>query len=162
MACVERCANPSGQPSPRRARLTRSRFGRALKGGCHGYDAGKQIAGRKRHILVDTEGLLLAVQVQAASVQDPVGAGAVLAEAKACAPTLQLVWGDGRYQGPLVAQAAQAAGLRVEVVSSPRPKRLRGAAPALGGGAHLRLAGQVPTAGRARLRNQSTQQRGVD
>ena len=69
--------------------------------------------------MVDTEGLPLAVQVQAASVQDPVGAGPVLAEAKARAPDLQLVWGDGRYQGPLVAQAAQAVGLRVEVVSKP-------------------------------------------
>ena len=68
---------------------------------------------------MDTEGLPLAVQVQSASVQDPVGAGPVLAEAKARAPDLQLVWGDGRYQGPLVAQAAQALGLRVEVVSKP-------------------------------------------
>ena len=68
---------------------------------------------------MDTEGLPLAVQVQAASVQDPVGAGPVLAEAKARAPNLQLVWGDGRYQGPLVAQAAAAVGLRVEVVSKP-------------------------------------------
>lgn len=68
---------------------------------------------------MDTEGLPLAVQGQSASVQDPVGAGPVLAEAKARAPDLQLVWGDGRYQGPLVAQAAQALGLRVEVVSKP-------------------------------------------
>ena len=87
-------------------------------GGCHSYDAGKPVAGRKRHVVVDTEGLPLAVQVQAA-VQDPVGAGSVLAEAKIHAPGLQLVWGDGRYQGPLVAQAAAAAGLRVEVVSKP-------------------------------------------
>ena len=68
---------------------------------------------------MDTEGLPLAVQVQSAAVQDPVGAGPVLAEAKARAPNLQPVWGDGRYQGPLVAQAAQALGLRVEVVSKP-------------------------------------------
>lgn len=61
----------------------------------------------------------MAVQVQAASVQDPVGAGPVLSEAKARAPDLQLVWGDGRYQGPLVATAAAAVGLRVEVVSKP-------------------------------------------
>ncbi len=47
------------------------------------------------------------------------GAGPVLAEAKVRAPDLQLVWGDGRYQGPLVAQAAAAAGLRVEVVRRP-------------------------------------------
>ena len=69
--------------------------------------------------MVDTEGLPLAVQVQSASVQDPVGAGSVLAEAKARAPNRQLVWGDGRYQGPLVNHAAQALGLRVEVVSKP-------------------------------------------
>ena len=43
----------------------------------------------------------------------------LVAEAKARAPDLRLVWGDGRYQGPLVAQAAAAVGLRVEVVSKP-------------------------------------------
>lgn len=48
-----------------------------------------------------------------------VGAGAVLAEAKARAPDLQLVWADDRYQGPLVAQAAAVAGLRAEVVRKP-------------------------------------------
>ena len=89
------------------------------KGGCHGYDAGKQIGGRKRHIVVDTQGLLLAVLVQAASVQDPVGAAPVLAEAKANAPQLQLLWADARYQGPLVATAATALELRVEVVRAP-------------------------------------------
>ena len=68
---------------------------------------------------VDTEGLPLAVQVQAASVQDPVGAAPVLAEAKARAPHLQLLWADARYQGPLVAAAAAALGLRVEVVRAP-------------------------------------------
>ena len=59
------------------------------------------------------------MQVQSASVQDPVGASSVLAEAKVRAPDLQLVWADGRYQGPLVAQAAAVVGLRVEVVSKP-------------------------------------------
>ena len=58
----------------------------------------------------------LAVLVQAASVQDPVGAAPVLAEAKANAPQLLLLWADARYQGPLVATAATALGLRVEVV----------------------------------------------
>lgn len=65
------------------------------------------------------QGLPLAVLVQAASVQDPVGAAPVLAGAKAYAPTLQLLWADARYQGPLVATAAAALGLRVEVVSKP-------------------------------------------
>ena len=57
--------------------------------------------------------------VQAASVQDPVGAAPVLAEAKAKAPQLKLLWADARYQGPLVATAAAALGLRVEVVCAP-------------------------------------------
>lgn len=57
--------------------------------------------------------------VQAASVQDPVGAAPVLAEAKARAPLLQLLWADARYQGPLVATAAAALGLRVEIVRAP-------------------------------------------
>ena len=57
--------------------------------------------------------------VQAASVQDPVGAAPVLAAAKASAPQLQLRWADARYQGPLVVTAAAALGLRVEVVRAP-------------------------------------------
>lgn len=61
----------------------------------------------------------LAVLVQAASVQDPVGAAPVLAEAKANAPPLHRLWADARYQGPLVATAAAALGLRVEVVRAP-------------------------------------------
>ncbi|RZK19514.1 MAG: IS4/IS5 family transposase [Hymenobacter sp.] len=77
------------------------------------------MAGRKRHVVVDTLGLPLAVQVQPASVQDPTGAPAVLAEAKQRAPNLQLLWGDGRDGGPTVAAAATAVGLRVEVVKKP-------------------------------------------
>ena len=57
--------------------------------------------------------------VQAASVQDPVGAAPVLAQAKARAAALPLLWVDARYQGPLVATAAAALGLRVEVVRAP-------------------------------------------
>ena len=81
------------------------------------------MSGRKRHIVVDTLGLLLAVQVQSASVQDPIGAPAVIAEAKERAPQLQLLWGDGRYTGPTVAAAATAAGLRVEVVKKPADQK---------------------------------------
>ena len=69
--------------------------------------------------MVDTQGLPLAVLVQAASVQDPVGAAPVLTEAKANAPQLQRLWADARYQGPLVATAAAARGLPVEVVRAP-------------------------------------------
>jgi len=63
--------------------------------------------------------LPLAVLVQPASLQDPTGAPPVIAEAKAHAPQLLLLWGNGRYGGPTVAAQAQAAGLRVEVVEKP-------------------------------------------
>lgn len=61
--------------------------------------------------------------VQPASLQDPMGAPPVVAEAKAHAPELQLLWGDGRYGGPTVAAAAKAAGLRVEVVEKPKDQK---------------------------------------
>ena len=74
-------------------------------------------------MVVDTLGLLLAVEVQSASVQDPVGAPSVIAEAKRRAPKLQLLWGDGRYSGPTVEAAATTAGLRVEVVKKPADQK---------------------------------------
>jgi len=49
------------------------------QGGTSGYDAGKKVKGRKRHVLVDTLGLILAVSVTAASVQDRDGAHPVMA-----------------------------------------------------------------------------------
>ena len=69
--------------------------------------------------MVDTQGLPLAVLAQAASGQDSVGAAPVLAAAKARAPQLLLLWADACYQGPLVATAAAALVLRVEVVRPP-------------------------------------------
>ena len=74
-------------------------------------------------MVVDTLGLLVAVQVQPASVQDPTGAPPVLVEAVARAPTLRLLWGDGRYGGPTVGTAAAALGLRVEVVAKPSDQK---------------------------------------
>src|SRR5947209_6082379 len=66
-------------------------------GGPRGYDGAKQVTGRKRHLVVDTIGLLIACVVHAADVQDEDGAGDVLARAKARFPRLKLVWGDSRY-----------------------------------------------------------------
>ncbi|OGX80766.1 hypothetical protein [Hymenobacter coccineus] len=70
-------------------------------------------------IPVDAQGLPLAVLVQAAGVQNPVGAAPVLAAARASAPQLQLRWADARYRGPLAATAAAALGLRVEGIRAP-------------------------------------------
>jgi putative transposase len=68
------------------------------QGGEHGYDGGKKINGRKRHILVDTMGLLLAVAVTAAALDDGAAAPGVVAKLKAeDYPRLKKLWGDNKY-----------------------------------------------------------------
>lgn len=81
-----------------------------------GYDGGKKINGRKRHIAVDTLGLLLAVTVTAASVQDRDGAGPLLALLRERFSTIKLVWADGGYAGRLIIWAKSALHLAVTVV----------------------------------------------
>jgi len=70
--------------------------------GERGYDAGKKIKGRKRHILVDTMGLLLLVVVHPANIQDRDGAKLLFEKARNLCPRLQLIWADGGYAGKLV------------------------------------------------------------
>lgn len=68
--------------------------------GPRGYDAGKQVKGRKRHVLVDTLGLLLFVLVHPANIQDRDGARLLLEQIRARFPRLKLIWADGGYAGP--------------------------------------------------------------
>lgn len=68
-------------------------------GGEHGYDGAKKIDGRKRHIVVDTLGLLIAVVVTAANVDDGVGAQKVVGKLQPGAfPRLRVIFGDGKYR----------------------------------------------------------------
>lgn len=83
--------------------------------GERGYDAGKKVKGRKRHILVDTLGLLIAVVITAASVQDRDGAKLVFAAARG-ETRLEKVWADGGYQGQLVEATKQEFGWDLEIV----------------------------------------------
>jgi len=69
-------------------------------GGPRGYDAGKKIKGRKRHILTDTDGLLVAVMVHEAGIQDRDGAPALLASIRPSYPWLRHVFADGGCAGP--------------------------------------------------------------
>jgi Transposase DDE domain len=62
-----------------------------------GYDAGKRTRVRKRHIVTDTLGLLLAVMVTFASVQDRHGGKAILEQAAARFGSLALIWADAGY-----------------------------------------------------------------
>src|SRR5215471_16708942 len=71
-------------------------------GGERGYDKGKNVKGRKRHLLVDTLGLLMAVIVTAASVSDPAGARLLFARLGGACKKLRLLWVDGGYRGHLV------------------------------------------------------------
>ena len=72
------------------------------RGGDHGYDAGKKINGRKRHILVDTLGLLMVVAVTAASTQDRDGARQLLEVLAHRFTRLRLIWADSSYAGELI------------------------------------------------------------
>ena len=84
--------------------------------GERGYDAGKKIKGRKRHVLVDTMGLLLMAVVHPANIQDRDGAKLLLERAKNCWPRLQLIWADGGYAGKLVGWVKSVCGWVLEIV----------------------------------------------
>ena len=69
-------------------------------GGVRGYDAGKKIKGRKRHILTDTIGLLVGLVVHPADIQDRDGAPGLLRSIRSAYPWLRHIFADGGYAGP--------------------------------------------------------------
>lgn len=81
-----------------------------------GFDKGKLVSGRKRHVLVDTMGLVLAVVVTAASVSDPAGARQVFRRMGGAWKNLRKVWVDGTYRGKLVAWVAEHLWFRLQPV----------------------------------------------
>jgi transposase len=81
-----------------------------------GYDGGKKINGRKRHVVVDTLGLLLVVMVTAASVTDREAAVGLLQHLRERFRTIALVWADGGYTGRLVTWAKEKLRLTLEIV----------------------------------------------
>lgn len=80
-----------------------------------GYDGGKHVKGRKRHILIDTLGLLLVVLVQSAAWSDSRGAKPVLTEAARRFPTLRKVLADGTYRGRLLDWVKQHCPFELEI-----------------------------------------------
>jgi len=84
--------------------------------GVRGYDAAKKVKGRKRHILVDTIGLLLIVVVHTANIQDRDGAKLVLEQVKGTFCRLQLIWADAAYSGQLVDWVKVVCGWMLEIV----------------------------------------------
>ncbi|MEW2491929.1 IS5 family transposase [Streptomyces sp. NPDC048411] len=84
-------------PEPSAAVIDAQSIKSSEGGEARGFDAGKRTAGRKRHVIVDTMGLLLVVAVTSASVQDRAGGRAVLARLAEGFRTVSLVWADGGY-----------------------------------------------------------------
>jgi putative transposase len=84
-----------------------------------GFDAGKKVTGRKRHILVDTLGLLMRVVVTSGDVQDRDGAKLVLeglAKNDELIKRLELIWADGGYRGTLITWVEETFGWKLEIV----------------------------------------------
>ena len=95
-------------------------------GGVRGYDGGQKIRGRKRHLLVDTLGLLLLVVVTAAHVQDRNGAQLLLAPLATQFRRLRLIWADGAYAGelePWTRDLRKWGKVQLEVVRKPKGQK---------------------------------------
>ena len=84
-----------------------------------GYDGHKKVNGRKRHILADTLGLLIAVVVTPASAQDRDGAVVLVLKARRRGRRLRHAWAGNIYEGPWTRWAHSALGLEVEIVRRP-------------------------------------------
>jgi len=86
-------------------------------GGERGYDGEKNLAGRKRHILVDTEGNLLNVVVHRVNIADRDGASSVLEDVPQRCAELQKIWADQGYTGELIGAVQHQYGITLEVVA---------------------------------------------
>ncbi|MEO8391803.1 MAG: transposase, partial [Chloroflexota bacterium] len=86
------------------------------RGGLHGFDGAKNVNGRKRHVLVDTQGLLMYVVVSPANVQDTLGAQVLLEQAVPSLPRLKHIWVDNGYRGAFIPSVKRQFGITIEVV----------------------------------------------
>jgi putative transposase len=84
-----------------------------------GYDAGKKVSGRKRHLIVDTLGLIHGLVVHAGNIQDRDGAKLVVSPLLGQMPRLERLWADAGYGGKLIEWVRDEAGWELEVVAKP-------------------------------------------
>jgi len=127
---------------------------------------GKKIWGRKRHLVVDTQGLVISVKVLAADITDREGGKVVLTALVGKLPRLQLIWADSGYEGKFEEWVKEHLGVRLEIVKhawtgirgvwAPEgvkvdwdkiiPKGCACATQKMGGGTNLCLAHALPSA----------------
>lgn len=88
-------------------------------GGVKGYDAGKKTKGRKRHILVDSLGLLLLVVVHSAGIQDRDGAKLIFEKAQHWLPRIRLIWADAAYAGKLIEWLGHLCSWTLDIIKRP-------------------------------------------
>jgi len=104
------------KPTPSAAIIDSQSVKTTEVGGVRGYDAGKKINGRKRHIIVDTIGMIIAVVVHEASIQDRDGAKLVMEKLKERFTRLKLIWADGGYTGKLIEWTRKNINRKLEIV----------------------------------------------
>jgi putative transposase len=129
-------------------------------GGPRGYDAGKKVKGRKRHIITDTSGLLVGAAVHPADVQDRDGAVLVIEAMRWLFPWLRHLFADGAYEGPKLRDVlAKFEKWTIDIVKR-SDSRLRTPAPALGRRTHSGLA-QPQSPPRQGFRSVSRERQGL-
>jgi putative transposase len=106
-------------PEPTAAIIDAQSTRSTAQGGNTGFDAGKKVKGRKRHLVVDTLGCLLALTITAASVQDRDAAASVVAHTCTKVPGLKKIYADGAYGGKCAQAIEHTHGISVEIVRHP-------------------------------------------
>jgi putative transposase len=103
-------------PQPTAAIIDSQSVKTTLVGGPRGYDGGKKVNGRKRHLLVDTQGLIIRAVVHPANIADRDGATLLLAPLQGQLPHLRHMWADSAYSGKIREWIQATLGCTVEIV----------------------------------------------